>query len=56
MRQLDQCVRCGQVIDMELDDVSDFEAIELDDGRVGIVCSRCLTGAEVQALDEDGCE
>jgi hypothetical protein len=52
MRDLEQCVRCGKVIDTELDDVDDFEAIELDSGRVGVVCGGCLTGAEVQAMDE----
>ena len=51
MRDLRQCARCGKVIDTELDDADDFEA--LDSGQIGIVCSGCLTGTEVQALDED---
>jgi len=53
MRELVQCVRCGTVIDTELDDADDFEAIELEDGTIGTVCTNCLTGAERQALDED---
>lgn len=52
MRALEQCARCGDVIDTELDDVDDFEAIELESGEVGIVCTRCITGAERQAMDE----
>ena len=52
MRDLVQCARCGKVIGTELDDAGDFEAIELGLGRVGTVCSGCLTGAEIQVLDE----
>jgi hypothetical protein len=52
MRALEQCVRCGKVIDTELDHADDFEAIELDDGETGTVCADCLTGGEGKALDE----
>lgn len=52
MRQLEQCAWCSTVIDTELDDVDDFEPIELGSGRIGVVCAGCVTGAEARALDE----
>ena len=52
MRDLQQCTRCGIVIDTGLDDVDSFEVIELDSGTISVVCEGCITGQERQLMDE----
>ena len=53
----EHCERCKRLAPpWKSSQYSDWEAITLDDGEIGVMCPGCLTWEEQQAMDEDSME
>lgn len=55
--ETEYCERCQRVAPAVADPgYVDWEAVNCDDGTVGIICPGCLTGEDQGAIDDDAME
>ena len=50
----ERCERCRRLAPpWEDPGYCEWEALELEDGEIGVICPGCITGAEQQEMDAD---